>query len=450
MTPKLLAAFGASSRADDALMHFDRFISGLPAGIQLFSLLGNNPSLLELLVTIMAAAPRLAAIIAARPHVFDGMLDPALLDEIPERAYLSERLGQALVSARHFEAVLDALRIFAAEQRFLIGIRLLTGKISGSEAARAFSDLADLTLEEALRAVEADIAAVHGRFAGGRVAVIGMGKLGSREMTAGSDVDLILLYEYDDAVAESDGGKPLDANRYFARLTQRLIAALSAPTAEGVLYEVDMRLRPSGNKGPVATRINAFSRYQRDEAWTWEHMALTRARPIAGDESLLADAAAIIADILSLKRDRKAIATDVSQMRALIDKEKPPSGPFDFKLIAGGLIDMEFIAQFLALMAEGASAASTPTGEVLDQLAPSRLSPDEMENLARTFAILGELSQISRLCLEGDFEPKTAPGGLIDLLCRVTDAPDIRALEAEVKARTRAVRKTFNALMHGA
>lgn len=448
MTPKLLAAFGASSRADDALMHFDRFISGLPAGIQLFSLLGNNPGLLDLLVMIMAAAPRLAAIIAARPHVFDGMLDPSLLDEIPERAYLAERLAQALASSRNFEDILDALRVFAAEQRFLIGIRLLTGKISGEEAAHAFSDLADLTLEEALRAVEAEIAATHGRFAGGRVAVIGMGKLGSREMTAGSDVDLILLYDYDDAVSESDGEKPLDPNRYFARLTQRLIAALSAPTAEGVLYDVDMRLRPSGNKGPVATRINSFARYQREEAWTWEHMALSRARPVAGDQSLMAEAAAIIADVLSAKRDRKAIAADVAEMRALIDKEKPPSGPFDFKLVAGGLIDLEFIAQFLVLMAEGASRAGTPTGLVLERLAPPHVSSDEMDNLSATFRLLSELSQISRLCIDGEFDQKSAPGGLIDLLCRVSDAPDIRALEAELKARTRAVRKTFQTLMH--
>ncbi len=159
MMPKLLAAFGASSRADDALMHFDRFMAGLPAGIQLFSLLGNNPPLLELLVTIMAAAPRLAGIIAARPHVFDGMLDPTLMTRIPERAYLAERLGQALAPARNFEDVLDGLRIFAAEQRFLIGIRLLTGAISGTRAAAAFSDLADLTLERTLAAVETEIAA---------------------------------------------------------------------------------------------------------------------------------------------------------------------------------------------------------------------------------------------------------------------------------------------------
>lgn len=447
MMPKLLAAFGASSRADDALMHFDRFMAGLPAGIQLFSLLGNNPPLLDLLVTIMAAAPRLAGIIAARPHVFDGMLDPTLMTRIPERAYLAERLGQALATARNFEDVLDGLRIFAAEQRFLIGIRLLTGAITGSRAAAALSDLADLTLERTLVAVETEIAAAHGRFRGGRTAIIGMGKLGSRELTAGSDVDLILLYDHDGEAAESDGPKPLDANRYFGRLTQRLIAALSAPTAEGVLYEVDMRLRPSGNKGPVATRINAFARYQREEAWTWEHMALTRARPIAGDESLMQEAEAIIGEIVAMKRDRARIARDVAEMRALIDQEKPPSGPFDFKLIPGGLIDMEFIAQFLAMMAEGGIEAGTPTGEVLQRLGPQALSQDDMETVTTTFVLLNDLSQVIRLCIDDGLDPKKAPGGLVDLVCRVANAPDIRFLEADLKARTRAVRKAFQSLM---
>ncbi len=248
MTPDLLRAFGESRRADEALLRFDNFLSGLPAGIQLFSLLGNNPALLELMVNIMAAAPRLAEIIAARPHVFDGMLDPGLLVELPTRDYLGRRLKAFLSSARHYEEILDRLRIFAAEQRFLIGIRLLTGAIGGTQAGRAFTDLADLVIEAALDAVVAEMEAAHGRVPGGRVALLGMGKLGSFELTAGSDVDLILLYEHEDDAGESDGAKPLVTLRYYTRLTQRLIAALSAPTAEGVLYEVDMRLRPSATR----------------------------------------------------------------------------------------------------------------------------------------------------------------------------------------------------------
>ncbi|TRL36715.1 bifunctional [glutamine synthetase] adenylyltransferase/[glutamine synthetase]-adenylyl-L-tyrosine phosphorylase [Rhizobium straminoryzae] len=455
LMPELLSAFGASKRADEALLRFDGFLKALPAGIQLFSLLGNNPGLLSLLVMIMAAAPRLADIIAARPHVFDGMLDPGLMQEMPTRHYLSERLTTFLGGARHYEEVLDRLRIFTAEQRFLIGIRLLTGTISGVQAGRAFTDLADLVIEQALAAVLGEMAQAHGTYPGGRVAVLGMGKLGSYELTAGSDVDLILLYDYPEAVQESDGAKPLDAMRYFTRVTQRLIAALSAPTAEGIVFEVDLRLRPSGNKGPVATRINAFRRYQEEEAWTWEHMALTRARLVCGDESLMAEAGQVIADVLTRPRDRQKTAADVSDMRALIEQEKPPRDLWDFKLIPGGLIDIEFIAQYLRLVApsgaagQGDEAAVSMRGTeaALRRNAGGRLSPDDLETCVTALRLYTELSQIIRLCVEGAFDPKDAPAGLIERLCTAGDAPSLKLIEAEVKRLSKSVRSILQACL---
>jgi glutamate-ammonia-ligase adenylyltransferase len=451
LTPELLRAFGESKRADEALLRFDGFLSGLPAGIQLFSLLGNNSALLSLLVTIMSSAPRLADIIASRPHVFDGMLDPALMTEIPTRDYLAARMNGFLVSARHYEDILDRLRIFAAEQRFLIGVRLLTGAIKGDMAGRALTHLADLVIEAALKAVLDEMVAAHGDYPGGRVAVMGMGKLGSYELTAGSDVDLILLYDYDSDVQESHGPKPLDAMRYFTRITQRLIAALSAPTAEGVLYEVDMRLRPSGNKGPVATRITAFEKYQREEAWTWEHMALSRSRMICGEESLIADANAIIASVLAQKRDPAKIATDVAEMRTLIEKEKPPENIWDFKLIPGGLVDQEFIAQFLTLVAPARDLPKHQIGqsteEVLELLAKKAMQPSDYEQVKEAATLFTNLSQIVRLCIEGEFTPKDAPSGLIDLVCRAGDCPDIATLEGEVKRLSKAVRKIFTAVV---
>lgn len=446
LTPELLRVFGESRQADDALLRFDSFLAGLPAGIQLFSLLGNNPALLALLVNIMSSAPRLADTIAKRPHVFDGMLDPGLMAELPTRDYLSGRLDAFLGGALHYEDVLDRLRIFAAEQRFLIGIRLLTGSISGTVAGRAFTHLADLVIGAAFMAVLKEMRETHGIFPGGRVAVIGMGKLGSFELTAGSDVDLILLYDYDDASFESTGPKPLDAVRYFTRITQRLIAALSAPTAEGILYEVDMRLRPSGNKGPVATRINAFTKYQREEAWTWEHMALTRARIICGDGPLATEAEQVIADILATPRDRVRVAGDVVEMRGLIDKEKSPRDLWDFKLIPGGLIDIEFIAQYLALTADGKLAPrGASTAEALKFLGAGRMGVEELETCLGALELYGELSQIIRLCIDGPFEPKEAPTGLVDLITTAADMPTLKMLEAEIGRMSKAVRKIFQA-----
>lgn len=450
LTPHLLKAFGESSRADEALLRFDCFLAGLPAGIQLFSLLGNNPSLLDLIVTVMAAAPRLASIIANRPHVFDGMLDPALLEELPTRAYLARRLDAFLLGVRHYEDLLDRLRIFAAEQRFLIGIRLLTGSIGADAAGRAFTDLADLVIDQAFQAVKQEMQAAHGRIAGAEVALVGMGKLGSFELTAGSDVDLIVLYDYPDDSGESDGEKPLDAVRYYTRFTQRLIAALSAPTAEGVLYEVDMRLRPSGNKGPVATRLRAFERYQLEEAWTWEHMALTRSRLICGDAGLTRQAEACISRILSTKNNRQKIATDVAEMRSLIDAEKPPLNIFDLKLIPGGLIDLEFLAQYLALVApqHGIKVSSgMTTAEGLKSLGTALINPDDLDTCLMTSRLYNEVSHVIRTCIDGRFEPSEAPAGLIDLMVRVAECPDLKSLEAELKRQSKAVRRIFQAVV---
>ncbi|QIA24349.1 bifunctional [glutamine synthetase] adenylyltransferase/[glutamine synthetase]-adenylyl-L-tyrosine phosphorylase [Mesorhizobium sp. AA22] len=448
LTPALLQSFGQTRRADEALMRFDEFLAGLPAGIQLFSLLQSNPALLKLLATIMGAAPRLAAIITRRPHVFDGLLDPALLTELPDRAYLSGRLAAFLEGDRDYEDVLDRLRIFASEQKFLIGVRLLAGSIDPARAGRAFSDLADLTIEAALQAVIAEFALRHGRIVGGTVALLGMGKLGSRELTAGSDVDLILLYDHDTDAEESDGDKPLAPSHYYSRMTQRLISAVSAPTAEGVLYELDLRLRPSGNKGPVATHVDAFKKYQRKDAWTWEHMALSRARAIGGDQTLCTEAEAEVAAVLALPRDSAKVMAEASEMRTMIEKEKPPRDLWDIKLIPGGLIDLEFIAQVAVITGKvEAGRRITGTAEVLSRLAPDFAEVQVRQELCDAYALYLALTQMTRLCITGVFERDDVPPGLSDLLLAVTDLPDFGVLEAHLKETSQKVRKDFDLLL---
>lgn len=448
LTPALLRSFGQTRRADEALLRFDEFLAGLPAGIQLFSLLQSNPALLKLLATIMGAAPRLAAIITRRPHVFDGLLDPALLTELPDRAYLSGRLSAFLEGDRAYEDVLDRLRIFASEQKFLIGVRLLAGSIDPARAGRAFSDLADLTIGAALQAVTAEFAARHGTIAGGVVSLLGMGKLGSRELTAGSDVDLILLYDHEPDAEDSDGDKPLAPSHYYTRMTQRLISAVSAPTAEGVLYELDLRLRPSGNKGPVATHIDSFKKYQRQEAWTWEHMALSRSRAIAGDASLRGEVEAEVAAVLGQPRDAAKVMSEAADMRAMIEAEKPPRDLWDIKLIPGGLIDLEFIAQVAVITAQvEAGPRVTGTAEILSRLAPGFAEAGVRQELADAYALYLGLTQMTRLCLTGAFERDDVPPGLSDLLLAVADLPDFGVLEAHLKETSRKVRKDFNLLL---
>ncbi|KAB0540034.1 glutamate-ammonia-ligase adenylyltransferase [Pseudochrobactrum saccharolyticum] len=450
LTPALLNAFAATERADDALLRFDGFLQGLPSGIQLFSLLQSNPALLNLLVLVMSAAPRLAEIITRKPHVFDGMLDPRIFSELPTRSYLEERLDTFLTHDEPYEETLDRLRIFAAEQRFLIGIRLLTGAIDGVRAGRAFSDLAELMIDRALSAVMKEFTIRHGQIAGGRIAVLAMGKLGSRELTAGSDIDIILLYDHDADADYSDGEKQLAASQYYIRLTQRLIAALSAPMAEGVLYEVDMRLRPSGNKGPVATHIEAFGKYQRNDAWVWEHMALTRARAIAGDQSFRDKIDAEVDAILAIPSEVKKTAKEMTDMRALIASEKPPRDNWDLKLRSGGLIDLEFIAQFAVLTGQVATDIRHTSTELnLRHLKPDFSSPALAEELATAHHFYSNLTQIIRLCVYDNTGRKDYLPGLLELLCRAAELPDIAHVEHQLDQTTDTVAKAFKQLLKG-
>lgn len=447
LTPALLKAFGATKRADEALSRFDNFLQGLPSGIQLFSLLQSNPALLDMLVLIMSAAPRLADIITRKPHVFDGMLDPASFAELPTKSYLKSRLNFLLDGVDNYEDILDQLRVFADEQRFLIGIRLLTSAIEGERAARAFTDLAELMIMKALAAVEQEFSRQHGFVKGGRVGVLGMGKLGSREMTAGSDVDLILLYECDNDAEMSDGAKPLYISQYYMRLTQRLVSALSAPSGEGVLYEVDLRLRPSGNKGPVAVPFEAFDKYQRNDAWVWEHLALTRARGVAGDPAFLEKLENEVTKIIALPRDRVSVAKDVKEMRDLIEKEKPSISHWDIKTMRGGLVDLEFIAQFAAITHLVDFSVGRSTAEVLGHLPTTVIDNSTILELNHAYQLYTNLTQIMRLCLNDKLKLDDMPPGLADLLQRVAGEPDLQRVEGLLAENAQFVAKIFDRII---
>ena len=316
---------------------------------------------MRLLANIVGSAPRLASILSKRRRVFDAVLDPRTMAATPDPGEVADVIAREFAAAASFEEVLDRARVIGGEQTFLVGVRILTGDISAENAGGAFAVLAEELIRQLHDAVTADFTERHGTIAGGNVGVLAMGKLGGREMTASSDLDLITVYDFDPAATGSDGDRPLAPSQYYARLTQRLISALSAPTAEGLLYEVDMRLRPSGQKGPVATQLSSFVEYQKTQAWTWEHMALTRARVIAGPEDLRTRIADAIHASLVIPRDRAKIAEDVRDMRERIAKEKGSDNIWDLKQARGGFVDIEFACQFLQLV----HAAERP--DILDQ-----------------------------------------------------------------------------------
>ncbi|WP_455466536.1 bifunctional [glutamine synthetase] adenylyltransferase/[glutamine synthetase]-adenylyl-L-tyrosine phosphorylase [Bartonella sp. B39] len=447
LTPALLKAFGATKRADEVMLCFDSFLQGLPSGIQLFSLLQSNPSLLDMLVLIMGAAPRLAEIITRKPHVFDGMLDPTIFSELPTKTYLEKRLECFLKGITSYEEILDHLRVFADEQRFLIGIRILNGAITGERAGFAFTALADIMIAKTFAAVQKEFSSLHGSIKGGRVGILGMGKLGSHELTAGSDVDLILLYEHDEDAEISDGEKPLYIPQYYTRLTQRLVAALSTLTSQGILYAVDLRLRPLGNKGPVAVSFQFFKKYYRKEAWIWEHLALTRARGIAGDPDFLQKLEKEVCEIISFPRNKKDVAKAVCEMRTLIAKEKPPENRWDLKTMPGGIMDLEFIAQFALITHVIVFQIGATTADILAQLPNSFLNQSFISDLHHAYRLYTNLSQIIRLCLNASIKSHDMPPGLSDLLLRCVGEPDLLRVEKLLEETEQSVCSAFTCVM---
>jgi glutamate-ammonia-ligase adenylyltransferase len=450
LVPLLIDEFARSDNPDAAVIAFDRFLGNLHGGARLLSVVRENPGLLSLLALLLGNAPRLADTLALQPQVIDGLLDPEFFGALPDAERLAVRFTESLGQAGSYEDFLDRVRLFGQEHMFLIGTRVLSGTVSARQAGEAFANLADVIIRSMHSAVGTQFAAIYGRVRGQASAVIALGKLGGREMTASSDLDLILVYEFDAEHPESDGERKLHGGQYFARLTQRLVSAMTAQTNYGKLYDVDMRLRPSGRSGPVATSFAAFEGYQRDEAWTWEHLALTRARIVSAPRELARRLEAAVRSVLCAGRDARLIAGDVVEMRRAIAAENPDDQRWDLKYAAGGLIDLEFIAQYLQLVHAAAQPdiLDTSTAGVFERAARlGLLAVEDAEVLRPAIQLYQDLTQILRLCLPGALDPKTAGAGLLSLLVRAADVPDFATLDAHVVETQAKVRRCFERIL---
>ena len=444
--PALLTGLAQAEDPDAAIVAFDRFLAALHRGARLIGLLSQNPDLVGLLALILGAAPRLGDMLARQPQIIDGLVDPRFFGPMPDRRELSGRLTSHLADAGSYEEFLDRLRLFGQESLFLIGTRILSGTVSAQQAGAAFADTAEGIARTVHRLVAAQFAAQYGTIKDQQTAILAMGKLGSREMTAASDLDLILIYDFDPDHPDSDGGRSLHGGQYFARLTQRLVSAFTTRTNFGVLYEIDLRLRPSGRAGPVASRLDAFASYQEREAWTWEHMALTRARVVSAPPALRERIEAVIRQVLMRQRDQDLVASDVLEMRRAIGEEKGERDIWDLKYAAGGLVDIEFAAQYLQLVhaAERPEILSVSTLQVIENALKLGLLPAATADVLRTAGRLyQDLTQILRLCVSEKFTPTAAGDDLLRMLARAGDAPDFSALEARVRDTELDVREIF-------
>jgi glutamate-ammonia-ligase adenylyltransferase len=455
LTPALLEAFAGSGDADAALQAFDEALARMPASVELLSILRSNSALRELFGDVLGSAPRLAQVIASRPHVLDAAIDPSRsldFDLSFDDEAMGARVETFVSQGQSYEDALNRARDFAAEEMFHIGLNLLSGRLDPDRAGRAYSALAQGLIGALLKRVVETFAAEHGRIHGGRVAVVALGKLGSREMTAASDLDLMLIYDFPTEASESDGRKPLGPTLYYARLTQRLISAMTAPTKAGRLYEVDMRLRPSGRQGPLATQFASFKLYQQDEAETWEHMALTRARFVAGDASLGADIAKTVRQTLTRERDAVKIAHETRAMRALIAREKGDRDVWDLKLAAGGLIDIEFVAQYvqLAFVHEHPAILNVSTCKVVEEAGRVGLiTPEQAEIFIDAHRLYTDATQFMRLSVSGPFDPAKAAAGVKRRIAAAVGSPDFEAFAAALGDARKRVRAAFEAIVGG-
>jgi [glutamine synthetase] adenylyltransferase / [glutamine synthetase]-adenylyl-L-tyrosine phosphorylase len=448
--PSLINGLADSEDPDNAIVVFDRFLQALQRGDRLFVLLSQNRDLVALVALILGAAPRLGDMLARQPQIMDGLIDPRFFGAMPDKTELSARLAVTLEDAGSYEEFLDRLRLFGRESLFLIGTRILSGTVSAQQAGIAFADVAEGIVNTVHGLVIEQFAAQYGRIIGQETAILAMGRLGSREMTAASDLDLILLYDFDAEHPDSDGVKPLHGAQYFARFTQRLISAFTTRTNYGVLYDIDMRLRPSGRAGPVASHVDAFAEYQEKEAWTWEHMALTRARVISSSPQFRDRIERIIREVLTRPRDAASVAVDVADMRRAIALEKGENEVWDLKHVAGGLVDIDFIAQYLQLAyaAEKPEILDVNTLQVLDHAAHLGVLPAASLEILRSAALLyHDLTQVIRLCVSEKFDPETAGEDLLQIMARAGDAPDFSSLQARVKETQSEVRRVFRAVV---
>jgi [glutamine synthetase] adenylyltransferase / [glutamine synthetase]-adenylyl-L-tyrosine phosphorylase len=452
IVPTLIKGLADAKEPDRAVAAFDRFLQALQRGGRLFALLGQNRELVALVALVLGAAPRLGEMLARQPQLMDGLIDPRFFGAMPDKRELSARLAATLRDADSYEEFLDRLRLFGQESLFLIGTRILSGTVSAQQASTAFADVAEGIVHTVHGLVTDRFATQHGRIQGQQTAILAMGRLGSREMTASSDLDLILLYDFDPDAPDSDGPRSLLGAHYFARFTQRLISAFTTRTNYGVLYEIDMRLRPSGRAGPLASHIDSFAEYQEREAWTWEHMALTRARVISASPAFRSRIEKVIRDALTRPRDPAAIANDVADMRRAIAMEKGEGDLWDLKHVAGGMVDIDFIAQYLQLVhaAERPEILDVSTLQVLDNAEQLGVLPHAAAEVLRSAARLyHDLTQILRLCVIGKFNPETAGDDLLHAMARAGDAPDFSSLEARIKETQAEVRRVFRSVVEG-
>ncbi|RHW18025.1 bifunctional [glutamine synthetase] adenylyltransferase/[glutamine synthetase]-adenylyl-L-tyrosine phosphorylase [Sphingomonas gilva] len=431
MLPRLLAALGAGPAPNAALNRLDDMLRRLPSAINFFRLIEARPALARLLGEVLAHAPTLADALGRRSELLDGLIDATALEGVGDVSQLAAEMQ----GPGDYQALLDHVRRTVNEKRFALGVQIVAGASDPLDVSAGYSRVAEAAIEVLASATVAEFVGAHGRVPDSELAIIALGRLGGGALTHASDLDLVYVFTGDHG-ATSDGAKPLGAVHYYNRLAQRVSGALSVPTAAGPLYEIDTRLRPSGAQGPLAVSLDAFALYQRESAWTWEHMALTRARPVFGSAAARGAIQAIIDEVLLQPRDN--VRADAAEMRAEMMKHKPPRGDFDAKLLLGGLVDLEFAVHVTQL--ERLTGFDPDLARAIDALVAQDALPAAMRP-AHDF--LTRLLVTLRLVAPDAEAPPPATAALVARACGLADWD---ALVARLDATRQAVSACWHAL----
>jgi glutamate-ammonia-ligase adenylyltransferase len=347
MLPVLLRAIANGPDPTHALNRFSDIVERVSSGVNLYRLLLAQAPLADMLALILAHAPVLADQLARRPVLLDGLIDASSFAAPPEPADFAARLLKG-PRGETYDQQLDRIRRLVNERRFALGVQLILKHRDPLDIMMGYANVAEGAIQALAEASTREFEQIHGRIESGELLILGLGRLGGRALTHASDLDLIFIFDAPEG-SVSDGAKPLSATDYYNRLARRAVAAFSVPTASGPLYDVDTRLRPQGKEGMMAVRLDAFADYQSHDAWTWEHMALLRARPVYGSEAGRARLEEAIMGVLCAAHDGTKVRADAAKMRADMAQHKPPSGPLDIKLGPGGLVDLEFAVHTLQL-----------------------------------------------------------------------------------------------------
>ena len=453
MMPRLLQAFASTADPSKAFARFDEFVAGLPAGVQIFSMFNANPSMLDMVAEIMGGAPRIADWLSRNPSLLDAVLTGDFMEPLGPQAELETELGALLEHANDYEDILELTRRWTNDQKFRVGVQILRGVVGGAAAGESLTAVADTVLSALLPRVETEFARRHGRVPGGELAILALGKLGSGELSPTSDLDLVFVYDHAEDAEASDGEKPLAPGAWFARLCQRLISAITAPTAEGSLYEIDMRLRPSGSSGPTASRLESFEHYYREEAWTWEHMALTRARVVAAtSQDIDHRTTAIICTTLARPRDPDRLVVDVADMRQRMASQHRGESLWAVKHHRGGLVDIEFIAQYLQLLHGPAHPRvfAENTAEALRRMAETKvLDEDSVASLIGALGLWWRLQDTLRLVAPSGLDEANIPNSTAAALARAATQPDFGTLTATIEDAYGRVFELYRSIVDG-